>query len=79
MAVEKVQMFTVVCDNCKLDIGENSDYSCWNHVNFAEDVAMDSDWLIHDGKHHCPDCYKYDDNDELIIKTERKDLYNEEN
>lgn len=78
MAVKKVEMFTVLCDNCKLDIGENSDYSCWNDENNAKENASNSDWLIHD-KHYCPDCYDYDDNDELIIKTQRKDKYNEEN
>lgn len=75
MAIKKVEMFTVVCDNCKLDIGESSEYSCWSHGNYAEENAMESEWIKHEGEHLCNDCYDYDDNDELIIKKERKDKY----
>ncbi len=73
MAVEKVEMFTVVCDNCGEDIGASSEYSCWNDSSYAEENAMESDWIKHDGKHYCPECYSYNDNDELILKPIEKD------
>lgn len=76
MAIEKVKMFTDVYDNCKLHIGIKDEYSCWNDENSAKENAMNSDWLIH-YKHYYPDCYDFDDNDKLIIKTERKDKYDE--
>lgn len=72
MSVEKVEMFTVICDNCKEDLGADSDYSCYNDSNYAEEVAMESDWLKEDGNHYCPKCYEYDDEDNLIIKIDRK-------
>lgn len=74
MAIEKVEMYTVVCDNCKLDIGTDAEYSYWNDKLYAETSAMESDWLKEEDNHYCPDCFEYDDNDNLIIKTERKDL-----
>ena len=75
MAVEKVEMFTVVCDNCKEDIGASSEYSCWHDENQAQEVAMESDWIKHEGKHICKDCYEYDDNDNLIIDEKRTNLF----
>ncbi len=74
MAIKKVEMFTVVCDNCKLDIGTDAEYSCWNDELYTETVAMESDWIKEEHNHYCPDCYEYDDDDNLIIKIERKDI-----
>ena len=74
MAIKKVEMFTVVCDNCKLDIGTDAEYSCWNDELYAETVAMESDWLKEGHNHYCKDCFEYDNDDNIIIKTERKDL-----
>ena len=36
--------------------------------DFIEEVAIDSDWKKFRGKHYCPDCYRYGDNDELILR-----------
>lgn len=71
MAIEKVEMFTVICDNCKEDIGSSDDYSCWNDKDIAEENAMENDWLKQNGKHYCPSCHSYGDNDELIINESR--------
>lgn len=76
MAVEKVQMFTVICDHCKIDIGINQEYSCYNDEISAKENAMNSDWLFHDNKHYCNDCYDYDDNDQIVLTSVRKDLNN---
>ena len=72
---KEVKMYTIVCDNCKNDAGSESDYSCWNDENAAEDVAIESDWLKDDNKHYCPDCYDYDQYDNIVISAERKDRY----
>lgn len=32
MSVHKVEMFTVICDNCKKDIGAEQEYSWWKIV-----------------------------------------------
>lgn len=64
-------MYTIICDNCKLDIGQDQEYSCWGDEGMAEDNANECDWLKHENNHYCPDCYFYDDNDELVIDKVR--------
>lgn len=71
MSVKKVEMFTVICDNCQESADEGSDYSCWNDENQANDVAMDADFIQVNECHYCPKCYSYNDEDELIINNER--------
>jgi len=75
MSIEKVEMFTVVCDNCKKSADENTDYSCWNCENGAQDVAMEAGYLKEEDKHYCPDCFEYDDDDNLIIKVNPLNTY----
>ena len=65
--IAKVEMYTVQCDNCKTTSGENSDYSCWGDKQVALEDAIESDWIEHEGKHYCPDCYTIDENDEVMI------------
>ena len=65
----KVEMFTVRCDNCGKLSGDDAEYSCWNDESTALDMASESDWIIEDDKHYCPDCYSYNDEDELTLKT----------
>ena len=71
MSIEKVQMFTVICDNCKESADEGTDYSCWNDENGAKDVAMEAGFITENDNHYCPKCYHYNNEDELIINTER--------
>lgn len=75
MSLQKVEMHTVICDNCQMDIGMYNEYSCWNDENYAEENAMESDWHRQEDKHYCPDCYTYDDDDNFILVEERKDKY----
>lgn len=67
--IQEVKMFTVICDNCKKDANESSEYSCWGEANIAEEMAMNSDWTKEEDKHYCRNCVSYDDNDNLILKT----------
>lgn len=73
--IEKVEMYTVVCDHCKKNIGEDQDYSCWGDESTAEDNAMNSDWIEEEGRHYCDLCYITDDNDVLVLPPERKDFH----
>lgn len=72
MSVEKVNMFTVICDNCGEDIGVNQEYSCFGDDSCAEENAMESDWIKQNGNHYCTECYSYNDDDELVIDEKRK-------
>jgi len=67
--IKEVKMFTVICDNCGRDSGDDCDYSCWNDESTALDNAKIDDWIEHEGKNYCPHCYYIDDEDEIIIKT----------
>lgn len=66
--IQEVKMFTVVCDNCGVDVNKDAEYSCWNDRSYAEENAMECNWIKQDDKHYCDDCYSYDDDDNLIIK-----------
>lgn len=68
--IQEVKMFTVVCDSCGKDVCQNAEYSAWNEKRYAEDVAMESDWLKDNDKHYCPDCFTYNDEDNLVVKSE---------
>jgi hypothetical protein len=66
--IKELKMFTVICDNCKKSADDETDYSCWNEENFAEDVALEAGYIKEDDKHYCSNCFEYDDDDNLIIK-----------
>ena len=72
MSIEKMEMFTVICDNCKTSADEDTMYSCWNDESAAKDVAMEADYIYEDDNHYCPECYSYNNEDELVINLERK-------
>jgi hypothetical protein len=69
--LKEVKMFTIQCDNCSCDVNENCEYSGWNDENYVEEIRQESGWEKVDDKHYCPDCFEYDDNDELIIKNKK--------
>ena len=81
--IKEVKMYTVICDNCGEDLGDNSEYSAWSDESSARDNAVDSEWAVLDSEHgdeqiFCPKCFKsYDDEDNMIIdKTRTKQLKN---
>ena len=73
--IKKVEMYTVVCDNCGEDVGSSQDYSCWNDQGYARTNAMESDWVKEADKDYCPDCASFDDEDNLVLNPERKDKF----
>ncbi len=75
MSLEKVEMYTVICDHCQKNIGADQEYSCWNDDSYAEENAMESGWERQDNKHYCNDCFDFDDNDNFVLKQERKDKH----
>ena len=62
-------MYTVICDNCGKDAGENSEYSCWSDCELAKEQAMEGEWIEKDDFDYCPNCYELDETDEYVIKT----------
>ena len=67
MILEEI-FYAVQCDNCG-KVCECNDTLFWDDKSQALCVAQDSDWEVIDGDNICPDCYTYDDDDNLIINT----------
>ena len=74
MSIQKVEMFTVICDNCQESADEGTDYSCWNDENQAKEVAMEANFINENGNDYCPKCYEYNEEDELTIDKSRTKL-----
>ena len=62
---EEVKMAVYYCDNCgeKLKDGDFIGYIDADIWDFGE-----HNWIEHEGKHYCPNCYEIDDEDNIIIK-----------
>jgi hypothetical protein len=65
--IKEVTMYTVVCDSCGKDSCEGSEYAGYSDKDYAIDVARDGDFVRIEGNDYCPDCYEYDDDDELKV------------
>jgi hypothetical protein len=67
--LKEVKMFTIVCDNCDKDVNYESEYSGWSEESYVEEIRQEAGWVKYDDEHYCPDCFEYDDEDELVIKN----------
>lgn len=65
--IEKVEMYSAVCDNCGAVCGENDGIIAWTDEATAKDVASNSNWEEYDEQIYCPKCYSYDDEDNFKI------------
>jgi len=70
--IKSIEMFTIVCDNCKKDLCSGHEYSAWGHAGYVEEMADEDNWHKEDDKHYCPDCYSWDDDDNLVLKMIEK-------
>lgn len=69
--IHKVEMFGATCDGCKEE-WTDGEYSCWNEEGFLEDCLEETGWHItDDGKTYCPNCHRFDDDDDLVLTFER--------
>lgn len=69
-------MFAAKCDNCKCEVFDNSDYSCYGDKEQVREEIDNADWLIEEEKgkepkHYCPACFSYDDEDNVVINKDR--------
>jgi hypothetical protein len=68
---EQRNVYSAECDVCKADFEDP--FEGWT-VFLNQDHMLDrmdtADWHIGDNVCYCPKCYKIDDEDNLIIKTE---------
>jgi len=73
MSIVTKLFYAVKCDCCgKLFPPENEfeEYTYWSDSNFAIQCAEEGDWLTTENdENYCINCYQYDDDDNLILKT----------
>ena len=62
-----ITVYAAKCDNCGKELLEDEEYCGYNSKDFLIDLMGDSNWHSEDDKHYCPDCYSFDDNDNLIL------------
>ena len=72
---QEFKCYTYICDNCGVDLHKDAEVSGWSDEDYLEEVKEEGDWITDNGKDYCVDCYRYDDNDKLIINESRKDKY----
>lgn len=63
--IVKENFYNVECDCCHCLANED-----WWQVdeNAAKEDALDGDWREFEGKHYCPNCWKLDDDDNIVTK-----------
>ena len=54
--VEKVEMYSVICDNCK-GTHESGGIIAWADEGMAIEEAETGGWIEKGGNHYCEDCY----------------------
>ena len=64
--IEQITMYRCVCDNCGHQWGD--DVIAYADPANTWDCAANEGWNKHEDKTYCPDCWSYDDNDNLIIR-----------
>ena len=79
--IHEEKCYCATCDNCgETYTDEHSGFSLYADENSCHE-AMDNDsWYTgyddseHKGKHYCPDCFKYEENEEdkIIVDVSRK-------
>lgn len=61
-------MYDCNCDNCGKEWMKYDGTSVYTDINAIKCNIMDSGWTKDGDKHYCPDCYYYDDEDNLKLK-----------
>lgn len=66
--IKEAPFYNVSCDVC----GNDADEMWWSNMEDAEMVAFDNaDFKFLGGKHYCPECWNYDDDDNIVTKDGR--------
>lgn len=58
--------YGVKCNRCG-DILDDGEHSFWNDECGAEENATNSEWIEDKGRHYCPNCYEYNEDDDKQI------------
>ena len=79
--INQVAMYSATCDHCKNSwYDEHNGWVAMTDKPSMETVLNEEGWISGntslkegvDGEHYCPECFEYDDEDNFILKPERK-------
>ena len=82
--INEVTMYGATCDHCKNDwYDDHNGWAAMSDESTMKNQLSEDGWAKgdsksnegNDGEHYCPDCFEYDDDDNFILKPERKDKY----
>ncbi len=63
--IKEILIYKIVCDKCKKDSTEGTEYAGWTDISTALDVAFDADFKVIEDKHYCDDCFETIDEDDI--------------
>jgi len=72
---KKVETIIIVCDNCGEHFVNGYGFTCYTDDPDGGNMlseATSSGWLDIDGRQYCPDCWHYDDDDNIVCRDGRK-------
>ena len=76
--IKEIKCYTLICDNCGADVIKSNRYTKEPDAKFCIGIAIENDWIEHEDKHYCPDCYYYDNEDVFyIVKSRTKEVKND--
>ena len=74
MAIFEEKMYGIACDNCSEICEDDEGHNVWPDKESAIVNALEwGDWIEHEDKYYCPECYEMDDNDCIIIKSKKNE------
>jgi hypothetical protein len=68
--IQEVKMFSATCDNCgELFRSYHSGFTAYPDSGNLSEAMDGDDWYAgsdpsHEGKHYCPKCFKWDENED---------------
>lgn len=63
-----VTMYAAKCDNCGEEVRLMGEYAALAEKDCVRDELMESGYHEDGDKHYCPDCWSYDDEDNIVLK-----------
>lgn len=65
--ITEATMYGIQCDGCKQIFEDSDGYLVYDREEDIESAIIDANWIKVRDKHYCEKCYRYGDNDELIL------------
>lgn len=82
--IQEVTMYGATCDHCQKDwYDDHNGWCAMSDESSMKNTLSDEGWHSGDesmsegidGEYYCPECWSYDDDDNFVLETARKDKY----